>query len=68
MLSFSMKKLSLSFRAVTSIIIVKSLLFRTHEGGMLKSMPIFDEYGLKEMMPLKLEEPDDGCLRPSIQN
>ena len=31
-------------------------------------MPIFDEYGLKEMMPLKLEEPDDGCLRPSIQN
>ena len=35
------------------------------EGGRLKTLPIFSEYGLKDMLPLKLEEPDDGCLRPS---
>ena len=38
---------------------------RTFEGGRLKTLPIFSEYGLKDMLPLKLEEPDDGCLRPS---
>ena len=38
---------------------------RMFEGGRLKTLPIFSEYGLKDMLPLKLEEPDDGCLRPS---
>ena len=37
---------------------------RTHRGGLLKTMPIFAEYDLKDMLPLKLDEPDDGCIRP----
>ena len=38
---------------------------RAHSGGLLKTIPIFSEYNLKDMLPLKLEEPDDGCIRPS---
>ena len=37
---------------------------RTHSGGLLKTIPIFAEYDLQDMLPLKLEEPDDGCIRP----
>ena len=37
---------------------------RTHSGGLLKTIPIFEEYNLHDMLPLKLEEPDDGCIRP----
>ena len=38
---------------------------RTYERGHMKTMPIFSEYGLKEMLPLRLEEPNEGCIRPS---
>lgn len=31
----------------------------------MKTMPIFSEYGLKDMLPLRLEEPNEGCIRPS---
>ena len=37
---------------------------RTHSGGLLKTIPIFAEYDLQDMLPLKLDEPDDGCIRP----
>lgn len=36
---------------------------RTFQGGMLKSTPIFREHGLKDLLPRKLENPDDGCIR-----
>lgn len=26
--------------------------------------PVFSEYGLKDLLPLKLEYPDEGCTRP----
>ncbi|KAB7497579.1 Chorion peroxidase [Armadillidium nasatum] len=38
---------------------------RLHKGGLLKSLPVFREFGLKDLLPLKLVDPDDGCIRPS---
>ncbi|CAG0901267.1 unnamed protein product, partial [Cyprideis torosa] len=37
---------------------------RTFKGGMMKSLPVFKEFGLKDLLPLKMEDPDDGCIRP----
>ena len=28
-------------------------------------LPVFEEFGMKGLLPLKLEEPDEGCIRPS---
>lgn len=36
---------------------------RTHKGGRLVTTPLFREYGLKDLLPRKLENPDDGCIR-----
>lgn len=36
---------------------------RTFEAGRLKSSPIFKDFGLKDLLPLKTENPDDGCIR-----
>lgn len=30
-----------------------------------QSLPVFREYGMKDLLPLKLEEPEDGCIRPN---
>ncbi|XP_042243457.1 peroxidase-like isoform X2 [Homarus americanus] len=38
---------------------------RLHRGGLMKSLPVFREYGMKDLLPLKLEEPDEGCIRPN---
>ena len=38
---------------------------RTYEGGRMRTLPAFREVGLKDLHPLKLEEPDEGCIRPS---
>ena len=27
--------------------------------------PVFSEYGLQELLPLKLDIPDEGCTRPN---
>lgn len=27
--------------------------------------PVFNEYGLKDLLPLKLDIPDEGCTRPN---
>lgn len=27
--------------------------------------PVFEEYGLKDLLPLKLDIPDEGCTRPN---
>lgn len=27
--------------------------------------PVFTEYGLKDLLPLKLDIPDEGCTRPN---
>ncbi|KAK2721117.1 hypothetical protein QYM36_003405 [Artemia franciscana] len=38
---------------------------RAFRRGMMKSFPAFKELGLRELLPLRMENPDDGCLRPS---
>lgn len=38
---------------------------RAFKGGLLKMLPVFEEFGMKGLLPLKLEEPDEGCIRPS---
>lgn len=34
-------------------------------GGLLRMNPVFSEYGLKDLLPLKLDIPDEGCTRPN---
>ena len=38
---------------------------RSFKGGLLKMLPVFQEFNMKDLLPLKLEEPDEGCIRPS---
>ncbi|KAK7864953.1 hypothetical protein R5R35_004937 [Gryllus longicercus] len=38
---------------------------RTGYGGLLRMNPVFDQYGLKDLLPLKLDIPDEGCTRPN---
>ena len=38
---------------------------RAFKGGQLKMLPVFDTEGMKPLLPLKLHEPDEGCIRPS---
>lgn len=38
---------------------------RSFEGGKLKMLPFFERFGLRELLPLNLREPDEGCIRPS---
>jgi hypothetical protein len=38
---------------------------RLLKGGLMKTLPAFSDLGLKELMPLKLQFPDDGCIRSS---
>jgi hypothetical protein len=38
---------------------------RLLKGGLLKTLPAFSDLGLKDLMPLKLQFPDDGCVRSS---
>jgi len=37
---------------------------RTFEGGLMKTLPVFKDQGLKDLLPLNLEDPDKGCIRP----
>ncbi|XP_060524726.1 peroxidase isoform X2 [Cylas formicarius] len=38
---------------------------REGHGGLLRMNPAFAEYGLKDLLPLKLDIPDEGCTRPN---
>lgn len=40
---------------------------RTGFGGFLRMNPVFQEFGLKDLLPLKLDFPDEGCTRPNKQ-
>ncbi|KAG8323517.1 peroxidase activity protein [Homalodisca vitripennis] len=36
---------------------------RSGFGGLMRMNPVFAEYGLKDLLPLKLDIPDEGCTR-----
>ncbi|XP_030752028.1 peroxidase [Sitophilus oryzae] len=38
---------------------------REGHSGLLRMNPAFHEYGLKDLLPLKLDIPDEGCTRPN---
>eukprot|EP00095_Tigriopus_kingsejongensis_P008509 snap_masked-scaffold181_size278858-processed-gene-1.12 protein:Tk08509 transcript:snap_masked-scaffold181_size278858-processed-gene-1.12-mRNA-1 annotation:"hypothetical protein DAPPUDRAFT_301956" len=38
---------------------------RTFEGGKLKMLPFFGNFGMEPLLPLNLENPNEGCIRPS---
>ncbi|KAF7992722.1 hypothetical protein HCN44_005066 [Aphidius gifuensis] len=38
---------------------------RSGYAGLLRMNPVFSEYGLKDLLPLKLDIPDEGCTRPN---
>lgn len=38
---------------------------RAFEEGLMKTLPVFREQGLMDLLPLAIEDPDEGCIRPS---
>ncbi|KAG8229280.1 hypothetical protein J437_LFUL009641 [Ladona fulva] len=38
---------------------------RAGYSGLLRMNPAFSDYGLKDLLPLKLDIPDEGCTRPN---
>lgn len=36
---------------------------RTGYGGLLRMNPAFADHGLKDLLPLRLKDPDEGCTR-----
>lgn len=38
---------------------------RTFKGGLMRTLPVFSDMGLQDLLPLSLETPDEGCIRPS---
>lgn len=38
---------------------------RSGYGGLLRMNPVFEQFGLKDLLPLKLDVPDEGCTRPN---
>ena len=38
---------------------------RSYRAGLLKTLPVFREFGLKDLLPPNMHEPDEGCIRPS---
>ena len=38
---------------------------RLYKNGFLKTLPVFSEFNMRDLLPLKLESPDEGCIRPS---
>jgi hypothetical protein len=38
---------------------------RAGYGGLMRMNPVFTEFGLKDLLPLKLDIPDEGCTRPN---
>uniref|UniRef100_T1JD39 Chorion peroxidase n=1 Tax=Strigamia maritima TaxID=126957 RepID=T1JD39_STRMM len=38
---------------------------RTFQGGQLRTTPAFRQFGLKDLLPLKHQRPDEICLRPN---
>merc|ERR1712226_463091 len=38
---------------------------RLYKNGFLKTLPVFNEFNMRDLLPLKLESPDEGCIRPS---
>ena len=41
---------------------------RLYKNGFLKTLPVFNEFNMRDLLPLKLESPDEGCIRPSMDN
>ncbi len=41
-------------------------LFRLFKGGLLKTLPAFAEFNMKDLLPLKIERPDEGCIRSQL--
>ena len=37
---------------------------RSFKGGEFKMLPVFEQFRLKPLLPLKLEKPNEGCIRP----
>ncbi|XP_054268115.1 lactoperoxidase-like [Macrosteles quadrilineatus] len=38
---------------------------RSLHGGLLRTVPVFDDLGLQPLLPPKTHQPDDGCIRPT---
>lgn len=37
---------------------------RLYKSGLLKTLPAFAEFNMRDLLPLKIESPDEGCIRP----
>lgn len=52
-------------KAISKLYILIYRKLRSGYGGLLRMNPVFEEYGLKDLLPLKLDIPDEGCTRPN---
>jgi hypothetical protein len=41
--------------------------YRLFKGGLLKTLPAFAEFGMKDLLPLKINRPDEGCIRSAMK-
>lgn len=46
---------------LVGVIFIRHL--RTGYGGLLRMNPAFADHGLKDLLPLRLKDPDEGCTR-----
>jgi hypothetical protein len=40
--------------------------YRLFKGGLLKTLPAFAEFEMKDLLPLKINRPDEGCIRSAM--
>merc|ERR1712117_83749 len=38
---------------------------RAFRDGLMETLPMFNQHNMKDLLPLNLDAPDEGCLRPS---
>ncbi|VEN38202.1 unnamed protein product [Callosobruchus maculatus] len=53
------------FNTLTGVLDANTVKLRSGVGGLLRMNPAFEQYGLKDLLPLKLDYPDEGCTRPN---
>jgi hypothetical protein len=63
---FRFEILLLHAPACSCIFLRKLVYYRLFKGGLLKTLPAFAEFGMKDLLPLKINRPDEGCIRSAM--
>jgi hypothetical protein len=55
-----------NFAPCSCILLRVLVYYRLFKGGLLKTLPAFAEFGMKDLLPLKINRPDEGCIRSAM--